>query len=819
MANLWMDLRFALRTLIKNPAFSITAVLALTLAIGANTSVFSVVNALNNFSLPFDQPEQVAFVFPTQPEQNVNQGGLSPAEFREYQDGLTGFESLHATLPMQYNLVGSAEPLRASANQVTPGFFTMTGRAPILGRGFLPEEGLDGNHRVVILDHGFWTQDLGAQPGIVGTTLKLDGDAYRVVGIAPEKFSFGRPVQLWTPLVLDELATPRDQRFLAAIGRLKPDSTAEQTTQEAKVIAARLESTYPDVYRGWSSQVVTVSEVFSQGSGLITILLYSAITFVLLIACANIANLLLSRTLARSQELALRSSLGAGRGQLVRQLLVESLVLAGIGGGLGLALGSLGVRLLRNAFAPDPNIGFVAQNFQLDQTVILHSITISVIAGLIFGILPALRATRGNLGMTLREGAKSSGGKKKQLLRGVLVSAEVALAMALLITAGTLMRAFNGIYSEDPGFRSEGVITAQVGLPEQDYPDDAAVTEYFRAAIQRLEELPGVTKVAATSSLPLTLFPGPGTTHVDVEGRDQPEDATAANAIDVIITPEYFETLEIPLVRGRNFSVLDRSDTEQVAIVTESFVQQHWPGEVGLDRRIRVIPPQTDRDSITAEWRRIVGVVANHESHAHSLRSPIKSPQIFLAIEQAPRRQLTFLARSNAAPAALAPALRTGLFEVDPNLPLNNVKSYDRVVAEIDTQNGVFLGLLSGLAGVALLLAAVGIYGVIAYGVTQRRREIGIRTALGAKPRNTIGLVARSAGWLTGIGLVVGSALGLVLVRLMGSQLEGIASTGASGPTTFLALALLFLTIAMVASLVPTRRALKTNLANVLRDG
>ena len=809
------DIRFSLRALVRNPAFAIASIIALTLAIGANTSVFAVVNALLNFSLPIEEPERVAFIFPTNDEQGVTQGGLSALELDAYRQSLDQLESLHALQPTQVNLVGNDFAQRVAANSVTPGFFEMTGRAPQLGRAFLESEGLEGGPRVVILSDGLWRQNFAARNDILEQRLRINGEDHQIVGVAPPDLNFGAPADAWLPLVVNETRFPNSQRTLLVVGRLRDGATVDAADRTAKTVAARLAQDDPEVFEGWSVRVPTTSQVFRQGSNMVSVLLYSAITFVLLIACANIANLLLARSLARQQEMALRTSLGAGRGRLLRQLAVESVVLALVGGGAGLLLGVFGVRFLRNSFAPDPNMGFIAEQIRMDFSVALHAVGISVLAGLIFGVVPAILITRGNLALSMREGSKSSGSRGKARIRSALVMAEVALAMALLITAGTLIRAFDAIYAEDPGFEPRQLLTLQMALTEAEYPESDSVAQFVERAVDELGRLPGVTAAAATTSLPLTQFPGPGTTNVEVDGAETLNDQRAANALDVVVTPGYFETLEIPVVGGRAFDLADRSESEPVAIVTEDFAARFFDGESPLDRRLRVQPPGTEEPGA---WRRIVGVVGAHESHAHSLRNPAKVPQVFLPAAQMPRRGFQLVMRTNPDPETLAASARAALARVDRTQPVSQVKTLERVVEEIDTQNTVFLQILISLALVAMVLAAVGIYGVIAYGVAQRRREIGIRTALGARPVNTVGLVARSAASLTAVGVVIGSGLGLMLVRFMGSQLAAIGDTGSSGPTTFAILAGAFLAVATLASVVPTRRALRTEPSLVLRD-
>ncbi len=810
------DIRYALRTLSRSPAFTLAAVLALCLAIGAHTAVFSVVHALLSFPVPLEEPDRVALLFGENPEQSIQQGGVSADDFLDYRRELKSFSNLTAGTGRQYNLVGTGEPVRVTVAQVTPGFFAMAGVDLHQGRGFLDEEGTAGRDKVAVVGYGFWQQSLGGDPDVLGRILRLDGDTYTVVGVAPEGFFFLNPnTVLWTPLVLERGAAGRDQRLLVAAGRLSVGVSAEQASAEARAVAERLATTYPDTNRGWSASVVTVPENLRQGVSFANILLYSSITFVLLIACVNVANLILARSLSREREIALRSSLGASRPRLLTQLLVESVVLSLVGGGTGFVLGLWGIRVLRNWIAPDANVGFIAPLIRADVWVFLHAFAISTLAGIVFGLVPAFQATRGNLASLMNEGGRGGESRRRRFLRDGLVMAEVALALALLVTAGTLIRAFERIYEADPGLDPTNLLTLQLALPERDYPEPGDAARFLDDAVTRLEALPGVEGTATTTVLPLTQFPGPGTARASVEGQVQDEQDQTPNVAEVVVSPGYFETMKIDLRSGRTFDDRDREDGEPVAVVTEKFVERFLEGGEGVGARLRLKLPAEEEPGA---WRRIVGVVADHASHAHSLRRPSLPPLVFLPLEQAPRRVATVLVRTQGAPLDLAGVARAAIWDADATLPIDNVKTLEQAVAEIDTQNRFFLRILTGLALVALVLAAVGIYGIIAYSVTQRTREIGIRAAFGARPQNAVGLVARQAVRLTSVGVVFGCGIAYMLVRFMGSQLEGISQTQAGGPMTFVGVVGLFVVVALLASTIPSIRAARLDPVQALRD-
>ena len=810
------DIRHALRSLARNPGFTLAACVALCVAIGANTAVFSVVSAMLNFPMPVHDPDRVAFLFSENPEQNIQQGSLSTEDFLEFRARLRGFVHLTASTGRQYNLVGSGDPQRVAGTQVTPGFFALAGVDLHQGRGFLPEEGQEGRQRVAILSHAFVQRTFGGNPEILEQTLRLDGEIYQVVGVAPEGFFFGNPSNdLWTPLVLESGTSPRDRRHLFVAGRLRPGWSAAQVSAEAADVALDLENQWPQTNRGWTARVITVPDNYRQGVAFANTLLYASITFVLLIACVNVANLILARSLAREREFAMRASLGASRGQLVLQLLVESVVLALVGGTGGFLLGLGGIEVLRNWLAPDPNVGFLASLLRGDRWVLLHTVGISTLAGILFGLYPAFQATRGQLTTLMNEGGRSGYSRRRRHLRNGLVMAEVALALALLVTSGTLIRAFHRIYNADPGLDPNHLLTFQISLPERDYPESAQVTDFFRRAQERLEALPGSRSALTTTLLPLTVFPGPGTAHATIEGRGDNEEGQSPNIIDLAVSPGYFETLAIVLQQGRTFGPADREGREPVAVVTESFVETFLAGEEAVGRRLRLKRPAQEDPG---PWRQIVGVVANHDIHAHSLRRRTVLPAVFVPFDQNPSHLANLAVRTTGPPLELAAAARAAVWQVDPELPIDDLQSLDQVVQRLDTQNRFFLRILGGLSITALLLAAVGIYGIIAYSVNQRTREIGIRTAFGALPAHAVTLVVRQAVTLTSLGILVGCVLAWQSVRFLDSQLEGVAQTQAGGPSTFLLVIGVFLVVTLLASAVPSLRAARLDPVRALRE-
>ena len=813
MTEMRRDLVYSLRTLRKNPVFTAAALLALALGIGANTAVFSVVEALLNFPLPIDDPQRITLVFSQNASLNATQNPVSMPDYLDWRRQSQSFERMAAMKPAGYNLSGRGEPLRVQAFQVTSGFFASLGQELALGRPFREEENRPGARKAVILSHSFWQQNFGGEDCVLGQTVSLDGDSYTVVGVAPQEFFFpDRSTALWVPLTLDPNRHQRDERDLLVLGRLMPEISVKQASVEMQSIARSIEEAHPDTQQGWTVKVVNLLDDFINDAALALTMLYGSITFVLLIACANVANLLLARAATRQKEIALRSTLGAGRLRLVRQLLTESLVLALSGGVLGLILGLLGMKALRGMLAPDPNIGFLAEQMNLSGAILAHTVGISLLAGILFGLVPALQISRIDVNETLKEGGRTTtGGSRQRRLRSGLVVAEVALSLALLGVSGTFIRAFNHLYSADPGFRPEGLLTLQINLSESGDAEPAQSAAFFRQALERLDQLPGVESASATTTLPLTLFPGTLNARMTAEGSAEDPGSNTPNAIRLVVSPQYFETLNIPLLEGRALTEQETQDSFAAAVISQAAARRFWPGGSPLGKRFQM-------GSGDDRWWTVVGVSGDVQNHMHSMRFPtLAVPQVFLSMAQLPVRSSFVVLSTQVEPLSLAQAARRTVWGIDSNQPVENIFSMEQVIARIDTQNAFFVNILTGLAVIALLLASVGIYGVISYSVNQRSHEIGLRMALGARSRDILLMVARQGAVLAAIGLPFGVVGSYAFVQLMSSQLEGLSAGGATGLSTFLAVSLILLAVAQMASYLPARRAVRIDPLHALR--
>jgi putative ABC transport system permease protein len=810
METLLKDIRYAFRQLIRHPAFSLIAILALALGIGANTAIFSVVNAVLVRPLPYRAPEQLVWLWGTNPLNDIPKESASYPDFKDWREQAQSFQAMAGFANAAPILTGGdAEPERLPGAVVIGDFFTILGVEPVLGRKFLPEENEQGKNRVALLSHELWQKRFAGDPKIVGQQMIVNGNPHTIVGVMPADFqhpaaAVRKAVQLWLPLaVSDNMRQSRRGDFLSVIARLKPEATIDRARAEMKGIAARLEKQYPDSNTAWGVIVESVHETITGDIRPALLLLLGAVAFLLLIACANVANLLLSRASSRQREISIRAALGASRGRVVRQLLTENLLLSLAGGALGLLFAVWGIQALL-ALSPG-NIPRL-QSIGIDGEVLLFTLGVSLVTGVIFGLAPALAASKPNLNDALKEGgrsaAESSGGRR---LRNALAVAEIALSLVLLVGAGLLIRSFVHLQQVKPGFNPRHLLTVELSLPTAKYKEDPQVIQFFDQLQSAIRQQPGVE--GATISTDLPLGGDADFLAFSVEGRQLAPTDRTPDAESRVIDPEYFRTLEIPLRRGR---LLDNRDTEGVpdaVVINETLARKYFAGQDPLGKRITFGDPQ----AADAQWYNIVGIV----SDVHGTRlNEAPYAQLYTSYRQTPRRAFTLIVRTAGQPAVMLTSIREQIWGLDRQQPLYNVRTMDEVLAQAMARPRFNMMLITILAGVALVLAAVGIYGVISYSVTQRTHEIGVRVALGASTRDVLKLVIGQGMLLAGTGLALGLIAAFAVTRVMASLLFSVSATD---PLTYFGLAGLLGGIALLACYVPARRATKVNPVTALR--
>lgn len=804
MDHLLQDLRYALRTLAASPAFTAAAVLTLALGIGANTAVFSVVDAVLLDSLDLPEEDRLFTVW----EDLSARGGpetewTGRAVFDAWRDGAEGFEGLTAVTGWAPALSGGDRPEVLDGALVSHEYFRVLGAEPVLGRGFLAEEETPGKDRVLVLSHGLWERRFGADPGVVGSEVTVNGAAYTVVGIAPEwlRPPILQDAELWSPLDFEPTESDWGNYYLRVIGRLAPAVGAEAATAELEGIMARLGAAHPADLRDVGITLVPLRRTVVDDARTPLLALLGAVVLVLLVACTNVANLVLARAFGRDRELAVRTALGAGRGRLVGQLVTESLLLAAVGGVVGLGLGWWGMELLRS-FAPaaTPRLDEVA----LDGTVFAFTAAATAVTGLLFGLVPALLVSRTPVSVSLHEGGRGGSSAGRARVRAGLVVAELALGLALLVGAGLLIRTLGALRAVDPGFEAEGVVAGRLIFPSAVYPEVERAAAFVAETVARLEAEPGVEAAGAVSVLPLS----GGQTDVSyvAEGRIPPEgDEPAADFR--IATPGYFDAMGIPLVRGRLFRPGDDAQAPPVVLISEELARRAFPGEDPVGRRIKVGGVR-DPES---PWRTVAGVVGGVRDNALA-REP--DPEIYLPLAQQPTRAMQVVARTATGGEGAAETLRRVVHGIDRAQPVSQVALLaDRVHDSLAPQRFV-TGLLAAFAGLALVLAAVGLYGVMAYAVGRRTREIGVRTALGARRGDVLALVLRQGAGLIVLGLALGALLAWGLARALAGLLYGVAP---GDPVTFAGMAALLAVAALAATWLPARRAARLDPTEALR--
>jgi putative ABC transport system permease protein len=781
---------FAIRQLRRSPGFTATAAVTLALGVGANTTMFSVVNAVLLRPLPYDSPGQLVQVW--EAPDTGRRNSVSVGVFDDWRRESRSFEGLAAFTPTDLNLTGAGIPERIKGMRMSASGLQVLRARPRLGRTFAADEDQAGRDKVVVLTEGLWRRRFGGDDAIVGRAIHLGGEPHVVVGVLP---AFALPVEgaeFVVPFVVPREPS-RSNHFLRVVGRLQPGVTLQQAQAELATVSDRFRALYPVFKRDWSVSVVSLHEQVTGDIRPTLTVLLGAVGLVLLIACANVANLLLARASVRAREIAIRLAIGASRARIVRQLLVESLVLAVLGTVLGVALAYVGVALLRQA-APTglPRI----QEVGVDLRVLAFAALVSVATGLLFGLAPALQTSRPDLGGTLKEGSRGLAGGRSRV-RSTLAAAEVALALVLLAGAGLLVNSFVRLIHVDPGFDPRGALAFQMSLPDSKYPDAARRSAVTASVLERIAVLPGVGAVGAATSLPLG--GSLSDTLIQVEGDPAPP-VGGRNADFAYCTPDYFRAMGITLLRGRVFDERDTASGPHVVVVNESFARAYLGGDP-LGRRI------TDTQGA---WE-VVGVVGDVRARSldRDMRPALYWPHAFQRFNT-----VHVVLRTEMPPARLAESIRTAVLQVDPEQPIANLRALDGVIAGSVAQRRFVLGLLAGFAAAALILAAVGLYGVISYGVAQRRREIGIRIAVGATQGAVVRLVLRQGTELTVFGILLGVCGSLALTRVLASQLYGVEATDAP---TLAAVAAILAGVALFACWVPARRASRVDPVQALR--
>lgn len=813
MSGLLQDLRYALRQLRKSPGFSAVAVVTLALGIGANTAIFSVVNGVLLRPLAFRDADRLVRVWHTPPQKSfpgMPTFSVSTANYLDWERQNQVFERMAIYSYHGFTLTGGDKPEQLDATAVSSGFFATLGVQPMLGRVFSPEEDQPGASNVVVLSFRLWQEHFGSNPSLVGQNINMDGQNYLVAGVMPASFRFPDFAQMWTPMAwTDQERAVRGNHNSVVIARLKPGVELKQAQAEMNTISSRLEQRYPEDDKGWGAVVVPLHDDLVSDVRPALLVLLGAVAFVLLIACVNVANLALARTFSRQKEIAIRTALGASPARVVRQILTESVLLALAGGALGLACANSGVRLIM-AFLADKLPHSVEVG--LDAKVLTFTAVISLFTGVVAGILPAVRLTRGDVNQALKQGlGRTDADSSGHGTRSILVVAEVALSLMLLIGAGLMIRSFQHLQAVHPGFEAHGVLTMTAGVSRAKFPSPAQQAGFYERVLQRVRALPGVESAGVVDDIPLDN----GGSHqpIAIEGRpvvamsEQPE-------VDVrLVSAGYMSAMRIPVVRGRDFSDADVAGRPAVILISESMARQFWPGEDALGKRLTLT---FSPDAI----REVVGIVGDVKLDGLDQARP--SAALYFPMDQiaAPADggwhsfPMTIVARSSTNPAGLVSAVSNAVHEVDPDIPLRDIFTMDDLVANSLSQRRFNMLLLGAFAGLALLLAAVGIYSVLSYSVRRRVPEIGIRLALGARLGDVLRMVVIEGMKPTLIGVAIGAGGALVLGRVLSSLIYGVKTTD---PITFLLVAFLLAAIALCASIIPAYRATKVDPVVALR--
>ena len=796
MITIFKDIRYAARVLRKNPGFTLTAVLTLGLGIGANTAIFSVVNATLLRPLPFYEPARLVVIQNQFKALGLDSASASVPDFIDYRKQRHLFEEVAAVNSDDFNLTGADRPERLSCGETTAGLFPLLGVKPILGRVFTKEEDQPGKSQVVLLTEGLWKRRFGADPGVIGRTIRLNDKPYVVVGVMPPILQWFAPLDAWIPIAFtpaDMDPVHRGHEYLFVLARLQRGVSLDRARVGMAAFGRDLARQFPKDYpagTGWAIRVDALNELLVGDIRYALLVLLAAVGFVLLIACANVANLLLARASARMRELSIRAALGADKWRIARQLLTESVLLGLLGGGAGVLLGMWGISLLVSGGPQGlPRLDEVS----LDGRVLSFTAAIALLTGVLFGLAPVIQAAAGNLHNVLKQGTQGAGGSlRRQRTRSALVVVEVALSLVLLVSAGLLLRSFARLQKADPGFRAARVLTFGVSLSPVRYASQARSSAFFDMLLQRVETLPGVISTGAIDRLPFTS--GNNSGGFEIEGREVPVEGPYPHADQRVVSAGYFTAMGIPLRRGRLFTGQDRAGTLPVVLIDDALAQQYWKDKDPIGQHLR--------NHGEDHWSTVVGIVGHVEHSA--LDSTARKATLYRPYPQNSVESLEFVVHTAGDPMSLARAVQQEVSGIDKDVPISDVKTMDQRVEASLANRSFAAWLLGAFSAIAMLLAGVGLYGVMSQSVLQRSREIGVRMALGAQRRDVLRMILRQGLVLIAGGLIAGLAGALALTSLMKSMLFGVTPTD---PLTFLSVAGLLTVVALIATWLPARRA------------
>jgi putative ABC transport system permease protein len=809
MYNLWQDIRYGARMLLKHRLATLVCATALALGIGANTAMFSLAEAFLAHPVPIENADRIVALVDSRPGQDIDRTPVAPATYFDWKQQAHSFDELGIYAWREVNLTGDREPQKVQAFQISANLFGLLGVHPQLGRAFLPEEQEPGKEREIILGHALWEQRYASDTHIVGKNIKVDGKAYTVVGVMAAGFDFPVPAEAWTPLALDLKARlSRGDRWLFVLGRLRPDVSYTQAAAEMQGIAQRQSELYPDTNKGWQLRPLPLRD-FATGTLTkdYTLLLLGAVGFVLLIACADVANVQFARMTGRANEFAVRTALGGTRWRIIRQLLIESILLSLGGAALGLLIAQWALSLILSHMPADV-AKFVSgwKTIRLDSNAFLFTLAIAVASGLISGIAPSLLTSRTNVSESLKESGRSSVSRARGRLRGALVVAEISLALVLLVGAGLLVKNVQGLLNVNESYSPQTLLTMNLKLPETQYAKPATRLAFHEHVLERLSSAPGVQSASLVSDVPYSNGGGLPTDDFSIAGRPLAQRGERIEAIIETITPNYFGVLKIALRDGRLLTEADGAEATSVAVISESLARRYFPNENPLGKHIKVGKTDSDRP-----WMTVVGIV-NDVHYMWIVKENF--PTIYRPFRQAPPYFTSIVLRTAGDPLQFISTARAQISAADPDLPLYNVKPMDKVMTESVTGIAYVAALMAVLGGIALVLASVGVFGVMSYSVSERTHEIGVRMSHGAQTGDILRMVLRSGMFLAALGLAIGLPVAFLMARALASLLFGVE---AADPFSFICLPVLLAAVAALACYLPARRAARLDPLKALR--